>query len=195
MPLGNDVIDRVEGAKHRPQYYQRQQRSSFHPQELDLLSGFEEAFWLLWAIKESAFKAVAQAGRVEKRFNPKDFELSEIQDSGGLISYAIVCEDFLFQGEAEITTDFIHAISWTVTKPIFESGVIEGDFKDYHQQSEALKKDALQAFASHIEKDSGGLFIQKDHNQIPFFQSGDQRFGNDLSLSHHGRFIAYAFTL
>ena len=195
MPLGNDIIDRVEGAKHRPQYYQRQQRSSFHQQEVDLLEGFEASFWLLWAIKEATFKAVAQAGRVDKRFNPKDFELIKVQQTEKAISYAIVCEEFRFEGLANTNEDYVHAISWINPKPSFQFRVLEGDFGKYQQQSNASREHAIIEFAAAMNTVVDNLTIEKDHNQIPHFQLDGVRLQNQLSLSHHGRFVSYAFTL
>ena len=109
LPQGNDNVDLRAAARHRPAYYERLKRSSFYPEELLLVQEYESAFWLLLAAKESAFKAVAQAGRVDRRFNPKDFLLKEIHHTDEGIIYTIVSHLHVLYGD--MSTNACHILA------------------------------------------------------------------------------------
>ena len=195
MPLGNDIVDLRAAARHRPAYYERLKRSSFYPEELLLVQEYESAFWLLWAAKESAFKAVAQAGRVDRRFNPKDFLLKEIHQTEEGIIYTIDCKPFRFNGIIDLEKDFLHALSWTEPKPHFLTEVIYSEETDYQDQSSLLRNIILEQMSKMFDDSITAITIDKDENMIPFFRKGDERLPNNLSLSHHGSYLAYAFTI
>jgi len=196
LPLGNDIVDLEAASQHRPAYYDRMKRSSFHSEELSLVRGYENQLWLLWAAKESAFKAIAQAGRVDKRFNPKDFLLRKIYDLDNCIYYAIDCEDYHFNGFVEQNAAYLHAISWLGEKPDFYFDVIcDEHLKSHQEQSNMLRYHAIERFSKELLVPSDSIRISKDENMIPFFDQGGLRLANNLSLSHHGTYLAYAFSL
>ncbi len=160
-----------------------------------MIQSLDEYFWLLWAIKESAFKAVVQAGRNSIRFNPLDFQLQQITANQSLISFTIACDQYLFNGQAHITDRYVDALSYSGENQSNFSQVKEIDNVDYQQQAEAIRSAAIDAFSKKTSRSRTQLSIVKDQNQVPYFYHGHERLDNHLSLSHHGNFLAFAFSL
>jgi holo-[acyl-carrier protein] synthase len=183
--LGNDIVD----LNHLP----KEERSLSKPylskicsnREIDKILNSEHpnlCLWSIWTMKESAYKIAMKLG-AERAFNPKKFETFQVDANAGLISsdYGTMISATIFD------ENFIHSVAFLSNSNAYKSGqLICSD-----NQSEAVRQAIIQDFRTQNPlQNRVEVIMQQD---IPFLSS-DQGFV-DISLSHHGDFIAWAFEM
>ncbi len=159
-----------------------------------MLKGVEQNFWLLWSMKESAFKAVVQAGRRDIRFNPMDFVLAKFSEGQEKHTYAIDCNGYSFTGYSVCTPSYVYSLSYSPGMT-FVDAISETVSDQYREQSGEVRALACEAYSQVQQIDAAQVSTGKDEDQIPFFTINQVRQATNLTFSHHGRFLAYAFSL
>ena len=147
--------------------------------------------WALWAAKESAYKARKRL-EPETVFSPKEFEveLSPLPAAGGVAVGRVVHRGEVFELEVHLDGASVHAVAtskdeagarvlWRVESALGDPGV-------------AARRLAATAIGSTLGLDPAGLRIV---GRPPVAMHGGRRLEVGLSLSHHGRFVAFACTL
>jgi phosphopantetheinyl transferase len=183
--IGNDIVDieeaRVRSNWQRPRFLTK----LFTIKEQNYIQNSRTPFlmvWYLWTMKEAAYKLFTQLYK-GRFYNPRGFECF-VDAASGIVRY----KDFQCETKTQITEDFI--ISEARLKPDhFSSKVIVFETNNSKVQSNYLKKQVLSYFKV-LHPNSDKLQLEYSEFGVPTIQtnSGSHYF----SLTHHGRFGAYA---
>jgi phosphopantetheinyl transferase (holo-ACP synthase) len=203
LPVGNDIVDLrdPESAPEslHPRYLHRVftavERKSLaaHPGRLEL--------WSRWAAKEAAYKALATeraAQRSKLVFSPRAF--ATVLDPPGVGSHRRGWVVHRVLGERlsirlHISDDAVHAVAASAgeldgERVIAVSFPLDSLVRDI--PSLAVRRAARGLFAQHLGCDERRVRI-RGRRPPQFFIDG-QPGGSSLSLSHHGRWVAFAFS-
>jgi len=206
--VGNDVVD-LHGPESRPEaLHPRFDLRVFTPGEREALSASTSAHplrWTLWAAKESAYK-VAKKLDPAVRFLPRDFVVEQIAEGRALVMHATGPFDVrLYRTDrwvsAVATPKAANAAAVAVAHPSrtrgpFSAGPISTAVERLATHgadpSRTVRDFARAALASRMNLPPGQVRIAADRG-IPVAFGRDRRLPVDLSLSHHGRFVAWAW--
>jgi phosphopantetheinyl transferase (holo-ACP synthase) len=193
--IGNDVVDLCDADSRISEHHPRFDRRVFHASELALLQADadpERMRWLLWAAKESAFKLFRRRmpGFV---FAPSRFIVSlRSPERGSVDADGHRCEVRLRHGR-----DFVHAVALSESPGAGElcadvATLGPRDVESACGPSKAARRLAIAILASRLRADRGSLEIRREDRFPVLFRDG-RRSAGELSLSHHGRFVAFAW--
>ncbi|MFW6080674.1 MAG: 4'-phosphopantetheinyl transferase superfamily protein [Desulfosalsimonas sp.] len=205
--MGNDIVDlhTPEAAgKSARQRFVRRVLTRAEKRFFDRSAARDIYLWAAWAAKETAYKAL-----VKKQ--------PDIASWPGLYEASFDCDDFrgtsrcrgLVETGADtvrvlldINDDYIHCIGTTsedLSVDDLPSGVEEIDpgSRNPQGQSAAVRCAAICSIAHFTEVSSSEIEIIRHRNERgfgpPLVYICGKAAGIDLSLSHHGRFAAFAF--
>jgi len=173
--IGNDIVDlqqsRVENNWLRKGWLDK----VFTADEIALVHNEcernpELMVWLLWSMKEAAYKVWNRTTRVSC-FSPKSFACSFLDYSS--FSGTVSNKGELYTTSSLITTEFIHTVA-TATNNLASPNVYFSD---------ADTDEALPA----------NLSLLKDEHGMPFIRHESSSVKNIASKSHHGRFQAIVY--
>lgn len=207
---GNDIVD-LRDPESRP--------GAIHPRwDARVLTAEERqsvrdapsphrARWRLWAAKESAFK-VARKLHPGLPFLPSRFAVELAGGVRGVVRHEVGS----FEVRIDETEDRVHAVAtvegaplprWTIgtldiistpggdpTAPI----AAHGNRSDPHRPGARVRALAREAVGSALSLAPSTIEISSGRG-VPLASSGGIRLPVDLSLSHHGRFLACAWLL
>ena len=190
MRVGNDVVDLRDAESQPDALHPRWDSRVFTAEELARLSqpGARHALrWRLWAAKESAFK-VARKVNPTLSFFPLAFTV-ELTDA----SHALVHHELgRFCVRLEETAEYVHAVaSPEGSSPPFST--VEALHSTASVASNQVRDMARHAVAALLDLDPTDLEISSVDG-VPVAVSMGAELPVDLSLSHHGRFVACAWT-
>jgi phosphopantetheinyl transferase (holo-ACP synthase) len=183
--LGNDVIDlqqaNLESNWQRKGYLCK--ICTLEEQQLILNSNDPfSSFWLLWSMKEAAYKVVNRL-RGERNFNPVNFVCQQIERAATDVTAVVLYEEFQLFIRAELDAHFIHSKAVRAQADFAGLSSLKmqtgADYVErFNAISEAylLKKNAL-GLPEIIERSTGKKYV--------------------ATVSHHGRylFIVYSGSL
>lgn len=191
--IGNDVVDLRDPERLAVDRHPRFDRRVFSDAEREALeaSGAPERLrWILWAAKEAAYK-VARKRDPETVFSPPRFEVELDATLRGRVRH----EGRVFELRVDENEERVHALASesSLEEPEIVSRVIRTD------EGAATVSRAVRAFACHdlatvLEIPVEELEVQK-LGRIPVLTASDRPLDVDLSLSHHGRYLAFACDL
>lgn len=149
--------------------------------------------WLLFAVKESALKALRRTdpGLV---FSPPRFVVSiDGRDARGA-SGQVVHPDAVLGFVARSSGSLVHAVAWRApfVSPRMIGGI--GRLRAGETPSEAARRLACARVAVALDVPVGALAIVRESRQ-PAFVCGERTLDATLTLSHHGRFVSFACAL
>jgi hypothetical protein len=194
VSVGNDVVDLADPETRLCGLHPRWVERVFGAAEreaLDASRSRHRLHWALWAAKESAYKA---RKRLEPAavFSPREFEveLSPLPAAAGVAVGRVFHGGEVFELEVRLDGASVHAVAtsedeagarvlWKVEETLGDPGV-------------ATRRLAAGAIGSALGLDPFGLRIV---GRPPVATSRDRRIEVGVSLSHHGRFVAFACTL
>jgi phosphopantetheinyl transferase (holo-ACP synthase) len=191
--IGNDVVDLadpdVTGGDRHPRFDTR----VFAPSERAMLAASadgERLRWRLWAAKESAYKA---ARRCDPRvvFSPARFVVEPIDDASATVTVDERCLRVVFTRVAR-APGCVHAVAAAFDPLRVCAGVAPLTPSD--TPSLAARELAITAVASVLRVSPDVLTIRRE-GRVPTLWRRDRRHALALSLSHHGRFVAFACAL
>jgi len=197
--VGNDVVDLADadsrpGARH-PRFDERA-FAACERRWIAEAEAEEVARWILWAAKESAYK-VAKRRDPATVFSPARFvvELDEalrgrVRHRGDAYPVRVVVRGDCIHAVA-IAPGGSHADVIADVRGLSRAG--DGDRSGATASLEA-RTFAIDAVAAQLGVAADSLIIAS-RERIPRLRRRDGREAADLSLSHHGRFIAYACAL
>ena len=171
---------------------------AMHPRFDERVFGAEElswvrrhgnpARWMLWAAKESAYKA---AKRLEPQtcFSPRRFVVRLGDQPIGTVRFG----ERLFSVQIGLDTDACHAVAWARSgrSSVVVSGV-RPLAADEPWPRFAARRFAIDALAAYFGVARSDLDLVKE-GRLPKLLLHGKPQGGDLSLSHHGRFVAFAY--
>lgn len=182
--IGNDVVDLRDPDSHPDSVHPGFDARVLAASELARLHSAahpEVERWRLWAAKEAAYKAARRTDR-ELVFAPARFVVTVRDAREG--SVRIGSRDFIVTWSEE--DGAVHAIAHEATLgvPRVVAAVAEAGGAD---PSAAVRKLAL----ARVCGSAAGSARITAEDRIPSLELGDGRI-LPLSLSHHGRFVAFA---
>ena len=190
MPVGNDVVDLHDPDNQPDAIHPRFDRRVFSDSEIELIEAISTVpdrhilRWTLWAAKESVFKLVQQ-GDESIPFRPRSFvtrlpatDRAEVTFDGSV--YPVVLD---------ITEQRIHAVART-SETVPASGIDQ----PARQPNSADASMLVRAQAARVIGERLGIEPEDIEftGKIPRATHDGKRLPVDVSLSHHGRFLAHA---
>ncbi len=214
MLVGNDIVDLHDPWSQADRIHGRFDSRAFTSAERARIRGSRSAHqlrWSLWAAKESAFK-VARKLDGEVRFFPRKFVVRMLEDARAEVSHGVGRFNVWF----ERADEWLHALAVPV------ADLATGSRSEVHDGSAGEPPMGARARVGRVEIDGsagrgdrpsirvrelartavGSLMnispAEIDivtQGGIPTLRRQDERLPVDLSLSHHGRFVACAWAM
>ncbi len=191
--LGNDVIDFGDPESCAEARHPRFDARVFDEIERMLITASrhgERVRWRLWAAKEGAYKA-ARKEDPRTVFSPSRFAVRPTEGGG----FAVTVGDRRFRVEVEADADRVHAVArnerdppvapWTAVATLSSLG---------EDASVAVRRLALTTIACRLGLAADDLAIDRV-GRIPVLRIAGRGIAADLSLAHHGRFVAFACSI
>mgnify|MGYP001201231642 CR=1 FL=1 len=199
--IGNDIVSLDVVRKAPKSGSARFLGKVLHASEYALLARHPDrecALWMLWALKESAYKlAFRQSGR--RFFGPKQFVCTglEADPATGAFGAQVRTSGAVYPASGYAGPAFIHALA-AVSAAVLDAtqwGVFELARQEPAYQSLAVRTVACAAMG-HILPEKQAFHISAPGAlPYPIVSGPDGGAGPALSLSHHGCLAAYAFTV
>ncbi len=185
--IGNDVVD-LNLAKTQSNWRRKRfiDKIFTKREQLFIKNAMDSstAVWLLWSMKESAYKIYSRQNKI-RFFSPKKFEC-EMCNSQNTVNI----NNTIYFTTSTISNDSIHTIATVNINKMAtsDSFILKNEtYKVQHQTTYQFLKAAISnQFNIPISK----VIIKKDSNGIP---QVSQAQNISLSISHHGVYGAYAF--
>jgi hypothetical protein len=194
VSVGNDVVDLALAETRLGGLHPRWVGRVFGAAErkaLDTSPSRHLLHWALWAAKESAYKARKRLAP-ETVFSPKEFEveLSPLPATDGVAVGRVVHRGEVFSLEVQLDGASLHALATSEdeagARVLWRVDEARGD------PGPAARRLAATSIGTALGADPAGLRIIRRPPVVTF---RDHRAALDVSLSHHGRFVAFACTL
>jgi phosphopantetheinyl transferase (holo-ACP synthase) len=190
--IGNDVVDLGDPESGAEALHPRFDGRVFDGTERILIEASlhpERTRWLLWSAKESAYKAARKEdpGTV---FSPVRFVVRI--EGEARASVAVGARRFHVDLVAQV--DHVHGVARGARDP---SGAVSTALAKLPERSgwnEAVRRLAIATLSPLLGVEPEHLAIHRD-GRIPTLWIRGTRSAADLSLSHHGRFVAFACRL
>jgi len=196
VSVGNDVVDLADPETRLCGLHPRWGERVFCSAERKALEASRSPHrlhWALWAAKESAYKA-RKRREPEAVFSPKEFEveLSPLPTTrgGGVAVGRVFHRGEVFELEVRLDGASVHAVATSED----EAGarVLRGVERALCDPGVAARRLAATTIGSALGLDPAGLRIV---HRPPVAMHRGRRIEVGVSLSHHGRFVAFACTL
>ena len=186
--IGNDIIDlNVAGINSRWKE-QRFLDKIFSAEEQDFIRSESDQFqniWRLWSMKESAYKIMSRSDGIV-RFNPKDFKCTVRNFTEGQVIY----ENTTISTLTELNPNYIQTTAfsnsnWTSRVfPLFHSDV-KSQHLEMYQHVIKIYSDLKNVAQTKVD-------IRKMNAGVPQLYIDGILQKEQLSITHHGRFGAFA---
>jgi phosphopantetheinyl transferase (holo-ACP synthase) len=196
VSIGNDIVDLADPETRHQGLHPRFDERVFRPQERALLGTSDSGHvmrWALWAAKESAYKALKRVDP-EVVFSPKRFavELSALPTAGGQGAAVgqVVHRGHVLDLQVHVDGSSLHAVA-TSTRAV-GARLLSSVDRAASDPGATVRRLAAAAIASALALDPGDIRIDR---RPPVALHQGRSLVTDLSLSHHGRFAAFACAL
>jgi phosphopantetheinyl transferase (holo-ACP synthase) len=146
-----------------------------------------ETVWLLWSMKESAYKAYLQTHK-ERFFAPKNLACHLTSKNKG----TVLINNTLFFTESEIGEAFIYTLAFTKNQlKSFIGDYFRFEHLDFKNQQSQTYQKVLAAFANKLKLPVAQLKIKKNGQDVPQLIQGKMLLNHSFSITHHGQFGAF----
>ena len=192
--IGNDIVDlalaKAESNWKRPRFLDK----IFTEKEQRYIHEYprpDKMVWLLWSMKESAYKLQVQL--YKKRFYaPKKFACTVLKlnekDSQG----KVICDDFTCFTQSEISNQFVYSISRLEKKEGYLSQTFLLNNSNLKTQHEVVYSRAKMQFAELSGESIDQIILKKNDHGIPCFYLKKDKLNIAVSMTHHGNYGAFA---
>jgi len=187
--IGNDVVDLGDPECRAEGRHPRFDGRVFDEAERALIetSGQPERIrWLLWAAKESAYKA-ARKEDPRTVFTPSRFHAERHADERLTVSLG----DRRFLVDVGVGVEHLHAVARGAGDPPATTHGAVARLPEQATGSEAVRQLAIATLSRLLGIAPEELAIRRE-GRIPALWLRGRPSPVDLSLSHHGRFVAFA---
>lgn len=185
--IGNDLVDLQQAAKdsnwNRPRFLDK----VFTNKEQSIIFSSEnkhQMVWLLWSMKEAAYKAYVREFE-NVFFNPKRIQCQLGLNNEG----AAHIDDMIYYLKSRMTSEYVYSVARSRTDKCVETGLFKLFSKN---QSEAVSTELLTHIALSLDCDSSSVKIQKTELGVPNLFLNERQVFQALSMTHHGKYGAYA---
>ena len=195
--IGNDIVDRAQAKRESNWQRKGFLNKLFTPSEQQLIQSAidpECLVWLLWSMKESAYKATTR--KTGKRvFNPKKISCTLTTWSDEAAEGFVVYEEE-YRTRSLITPNYIASVAFPANQlPIPEQVVILLERADNQHQSTQLRTSVLEHYAAVSPVADKELQVFSDKNGLPALvikNSLQETVSLPISISHHGHYGAFS---
>jgi phosphopantetheinyl transferase (holo-ACP synthase) len=147
----------------------------------------EISLQLFWSLKEATYKAHQRQFNLPRKYNPLSFQCEIISEEKNNFQGIVRTNIQTYFTLSRITEANIHSTS-TLEKNIATSIKI-------FQDENVLKDKLFTEYSLLLKEPKSNLRIQKNKQNIPQLFSRNLNTSQVFSLSHHGRFSAFAIAL
>jgi phosphopantetheinyl transferase len=195
IAVGNDVVDLADPETRLEGLHPRFAARVFTAAERSLLEACadrQRLHWALWAAKESTYKALKQL-EPTLAFSPRQLEVAleaEAPLGNGCTAGIVTCGDLAVDVGVRLGDGSVHAIARVprsaglrVLSAVEPAGSDAGS---------AVRRLATSAIGAALDLDAAGLRIS---GRPPRVEHRGSPLDVAVSLSHHGRFVAFAAAL
>ena len=196
--IGNDIVDIVEAARKSDWRRKGFLKKVFTAKEQLRISNSDNPdliVWLLWSMKESAYKIYL---RLQRKYfvSPLKLESELIADLNECYKGKVFIENFTYLTNSKVTKEFVSTTALAENK-LRKGKIFQKDLKfsneDFDKHREEIYSSISETFSEKINKPSEKISIKKDNFGIPYIFDGQRQLDTSVSISHHGRYGAYAF--
>ena len=187
--IGNDIID-LDSPISENWKSSRYLNKLFSSKEQTAIFNSEEPeIWLqqLWSLKEAAYKAHQRHFNLPRTYNPLDFQCEIFSEENENIKGIIRIDRHTYFSISRITLTNIHTTA-TSEKNLSTS------IKIFDGESD-LKDKLFTEYSLLLNEKQTNFRIQKNKNNIPFLYLNNLKLAHPFSLSHHGKYSAFAIAL
>ena len=187
--IGNDIVDLKQAAKDSNWKRRGFLDKVFTPEEQQLIFSAkdkDQMVWLLWSMKEAAYKAHLQKTEIPF-FNPKKLRCQLVSESEGFVFVF----DSKYQTKSILTEDWIHTQTVSEENTSGFSDCFLLDQTAHASQSEVVRQKLVAYYSATYKILQSDLKVVKNSFGIPILKITNQTINKSLSLSHHGRFGAF----
>jgi hypothetical protein len=195
VAVGNDVVDLGDPEARLDGLHPRFATRVFTAAERSLLEACadrQRLHWALWAAKESAYKALKQL-EPTLAFSPRRLEVAldaEALLAGGCATGTVACGELGVDVGIRLGAGSVHAIA--CGPRCTDARVLSAVDRAGTDASLAVRRLATSAIAAALDVDDAALWIS---GRPPRVALRGSRLDVGVSLSHHGRFVAFAAAL
>ncbi|AUD01511.1 4'-phosphopantetheinyl transferase family protein [Spirosoma pollinicola] len=190
--IGNDIVDlnqaRLESNWRRRGYIDK----IFTPYEQQLIeeaNNPDQMVWLLWSMKESAYKLAVRTTK-ERLFAPTKIACSLHESTAETVDGAVFYGE-TYQTRSIITTNYIATIAFPVnTVPTVTQVIVPFDTADSRAHQRLIRQQIRQHVSVAVNVSEQHICIENDSLGIPLVTAGNVALS--LSISHHGQYGAFA---
>ena len=188
--IGNDIVDFNTSALQSNWQRRGFMDKLFSEKEQNLIlnSEFpERELWLLWAMKESTYKAHQRRFKLPRSFNPKQFICEIITEDNSSAIGKVQIGDFSYNSQTDIGEDYLHCIA-SQFQPKKTVQKILAD-------SSEIKQELILAISEITKLPPAKISIEKDGNYIPYLMHNGVEINYAFSLSHQGMYSSFVLSL
>ena len=183
--IGNDIIDLRLTSGNNNWKRKGYLNKIFCEEEQDHILNSKDpelSVWLLWAMKESAYKAHQRRFDLPRRFNPKAFRCEIIEDKSTTIFGKVRIDTNSYHTKASISNEYIYCFATLNSSTNFVQ-------KIYFEPTD-LKLSLINAVSQLQNLPENKIFLKKSAQFIPYLNFENQKLFCNFSLTHHGNFSA-----
>jgi phosphopantetheinyl transferase (holo-ACP synthase) len=190
--IGNDVVDLVDADSRIAGHHPRFDARVFAPSERALIAAGpdgEHLRWLLWAAKESAYKAARRvdAGTV---FSPTHFVVRLASERHAIVDASART----FDVDLDVAQEHVHAIARArdvAAAAVYSAVARLAPGAAGLTPGAAVRRVPVTTLARLLDLPEEDFAIERV-GRVPWLRVRGRAAGVELSLSHHGRFVAFA---
>lgn len=189
--IGNDVVDLTTAAGESNWRRKGFLKKVFSAREREIIFGagdHHQMVWLLWSMKEAAYKARQRAFSLPRLLDWQGLECQITQLDSKKAIGVVETECNRFFSISKLSSEVIHTTATNHPQTGFKNVVLQSS-------SEAIKKELLQLVAQHYSMAVSQLSITKNAMGVPAIAYENKEIFNRFSLSDHGRFAAFSLSL
>lgn len=189
--IGNDLVDLKLAAKQSNWQRKGFLDKLFTPKEQGYILNSGDSFktvWLLWSMKESAYKAYLQI-HCDRFFAPKNLACHLISKNKG----TVLIHNTLFFTESEISEALIYTVAFTKNQnKSFIGNCFEFEYSNFKNQQSQTYQKVLAAFSNKLKLSVVQVKIEKNGQGVPQLFHDKVLIKHSFSLTHHGQFGAFS---
>ncbi|CAM4346827.1 4'-phosphopantetheinyl transferase family protein [Gillisia limnaea] len=188
--IGNDIIDLKLTLGKNTWKRTGFLNKLFSQEEQDFIlrsSDPELTVWLLWAMKESAYKAHQRRLELPRKFNPKAFRCEITGDKITSVTGKVSIEKNSYLTKASISQEYIYCFATLENSTNFVQ-------KIYLKPTD-LKLELINEVSRLQNLPKQKISIKKSGQFIPFLNFENQKLFCNFSMTHHGLFSAFILEL
>jgi phosphopantetheinyl transferase (holo-ACP synthase) len=188
--IGNDIVDLKLASKESNWQRNGFLNKVFTKEEQGIILISNNPFrtvWLLWTMKESAYKIYVQ--QTSKRFfNPKKMSCDLINHNNGFVQI----NNIKYQTKSQITDHFIHTVAVINTTKNTDDFCFEVKNNSYLEQHNNCYKRVKLVTSKRYHYNFEEIQIKKNNLGVPKIYHQHKKLSDFLSISHHGKFGSFA---